>query len=1048
MRPFMNESSTMLSKTASAPSLVKERRSATQALLRATSSGDTRAMRTLALRCGAELSGVRCYNNEGNGPFELLAKTEHMTPQQKLAVKRELIELPRLIEAHLHAKSGAVTGEVTRQKGFKGATSPNASWQAPAKSGKAQTLKERDQSIKYAMATMGEAAKNADVAFETVLNRPKLLKKDPEKACSAMRTMITTLRDEELAMRTTKKNGSLLEQDASKYQQLVPVLLGILGQEETAYAIAKRPELLDVDRPQLIRDTVQAIADSVGSYVDAMWLICQTLTPSAVRVAVHNWVHEELSGKYLRLRGVRVHNRPVYKKPANSMAHHGARARELYMVFQEGKTAETDRWIITPYFDETKLRVQPKSEVAQALTSRTSPDQACGEKHVKVWSVWSEEREEWRPDPYFQVLDDNAKRGRGLLTVSVPDVRVNYNFLKEAVGPFWLEGSKGAAAEGTRYVGNLRKNDPLHLDKNAVGKFKGFGDFAPNYRFGYIQTTAVARKSKIVLQAWEPVSVYLLFDYGNSPADLSRTESKKVGSKGTAPVDMSDPDAVYWHKLAAQGWRPIIDPHMWRLPELVGTPAICRVLVRSFVRGRVEIPTHDGTGNPPLLFVRGTIAAETGPPGWIVGSGGACEPYVVARPGEALYNVALPEDPTAEVHTQPEPPKLDMVGEIGYAAGYSLLRPLAPDGPRTQQQTQILIDAEDPVRMLVAWFHPLPEAEGATSKAADRTKTKDRGSSKAVERPKTKREFIPPPSWVDAERWKQMEVSQPVAIRTHDGESVRASYIYTKDFEPGEIAIRGSDDAVIVVMWQPLKDARPHPLQRLMLRQPSLLASGQIFSIMLRELRIELGIARARRVIMEKLNEWSIVCETGEYEEIDAWVADRKMEAFADDLRGLDHACTLANRCPDLLHVTAPELTERVAVLKDGIGSKSAMLDAVDRLPELLATDAPRLQRSVDALRSVFPIEQSRKHASQLPRLFLSCELLEKLFARLQTEFPEVASKRLQERSSGEWVRWTDMMDKSGEAVATWTGRIAAEEHSLASQDAVQLSGMHGKVRG
>merc|ERR1719305_1970667 len=113
MRPFMNESSTMLSKTASAPALVKERRSATQALLRATSSGDTRAMRTLALRCGAELSGVRCYNGQGNAPLELLAKMEHMTPQQKVLVKKQLVELPRLIGAHTDAKSGNVTGAFT-----------------------------------------------------------------------------------------------------------------------------------------------------------------------------------------------------------------------------------------------------------------------------------------------------------------------------------------------------------------------------------------------------------------------------------------------------------------------------------------------------------------------------------------------------------------------------------------------------------------------------------------------------------------------------------------------------------------------------------------------------------------------------------------------------------------------------------------------------------------------------------------------------------------------------------------------------------------------
>jgi hypothetical protein len=279
------------------------------------------------------------------------------------------------------------------------------------------------------------------------------------------------------------------------------------------------------------------------------------------------------------------------------------------------------------------------------------------------------------------------------------------------------------------------------------------------------------------------------------------------------------------------------------------------------------------------------------------------------------------------------------------------------------------------------------------------------------------------------------------------GNSIPASYIYTKDFEAGEIPIRGTDDASIAVMWLALKDARPHPLQKLLLSYPSLLASGSVFALLLKQLRIELGLARARRVIMERSSEWSIVCETGGYDEVDAWVAERKMEAFGEDLRSIDRARSLAQRTPDLLDVTAPELTERCAVLEDGLGGKKAMLQAAGSVPELLVTDAKRLRRSVDALWGIFDVEAARRVGMRHSRLLLYCERLEVLFERLQTEFPEVAKKRLQERSSGEWFRWTDMTDKSGEVVAAWLGRISAEERGLSSQDKVQLSGMHGKVR-
>jgi len=1020
----MADSSTMLSKTASAPSLVKERRSATQALLRATAAGDTRAMRTLALRCGAELAGSRAYNNEGNAPFELLAKCEHMTPSQKSLVKKQLIELPRLIDTHLQARTGVVTGAVTR------GIDPNASlaMTSPGNAGK-QTLRERDLSMKFAMATLGESVGNADATYEAVLNKPRLLKAPPDAASRALKALCTTLRDESLAVRTIKKNAILLEYEASKFQALIPVLLGILGAEETAYALATRPELLDVDRPQLIRDTVQSIADSIGSYVDAMWLICQTLTPPSIKVMTHAWVHEELGGTFLRLRGVRVHNRPVYKKTAASLAHHGARARDMYIVFQEGSTSSGDRWLFTPSFDEKKLRVAANSELAQVATPRTSPDQA-----IAVWSVLScgavpGEEPEWRPDPYFLVQDARAPRGRGLLTVTVPDVRNNYNFLKEAVGPFWLEGVNGCAAEGTRFVGNLKRSDPLHLE-SAIGKFKSFGDFAPSQGFGYIQTTLAARQQQaLVLQAWEPLSVYLLFH-----------------EEEEAPAD------PYLHKLALCGWLPVGDPHTWRLPELSGVPAITKVLVCGFLRGRVEIPTFEGSGNLPLIFVKTTVVADSGHPAWSCGAGSPCQPYVVARPGEALHSIPEPAE-AGVVEDAPEPHKLEKTGEVGYAAGYSLIRPNLPEGPCDPSQTQILIDTEQPIRVVICWFYPpdaaasdaAPVSPQGKKPAAKASSPVGSNTSKAIDNGEPV--IPPPPPWVAADRWKKKEVAQPVAIKTCRGEIVTASHIFTKDFECGEIPIRGSNDATTAVLWLALKDRRPHPLQQLLLRRPSVLASGSIFALLLRRLRTELGIAIARKVIAEKSNDWSAVCEAGGYDEVDAWVAERKMEAFGDQLRGIHKARSLVEREHSLLGVTAPELTECCAVLEDGLGGRRAMLEAVSSLPELLAADARALRRSVDVLRSIFNTEPTYRIGARLPRLFLCSEKLEVFFARLKAEFPKVAEERLQQRTSGEWVRWPDFTDQSGEVLATWLGRIAAEERNLSCQDRVHLSGMHGKVR-
>jgi hypothetical protein len=525
----------------------------------------------------------------------------------------------------------------------------------------------------------------------------------------------------------------------------------------------------------------------------------------------------------------------------------------------------------------------------------------------------------------------------------------------------------------------------------------------------------------LVLQAWEPISVYFLFS--------------------TAVPDGEDPDAERWRNLTLAGWLPVVDPlGQLKVPVLDGLPAITRTLVRGFIRGRVEIPAHEGSGNPPLIFVKSTLAAESGSPGWISGSGLPCQGFVVAAPGEAMYNTP----PVPEGEEKAKTLCFDCVGEVGYAGGYSLIRQSALESVCDSSSTQILIDTEDPLRLVVLLFYPQLAVAPAASEGGE-----EHGEEAA--QPKRVSVMIPepppPPPWITTDRWKKKEVKAPVTVLNSAGHSVAASHIFTKDLEPGAIAIKGTDNADIAVMCLALKDPKPHPVQRLLLRRPSLLASGDIFAVLFKRLRIELGTARARRVIMEQMDDWSLVCETGAHDEVDAWVAERKMEEFGEDLRGIDRARSLTERCPDLLDVTAPEISERCAVLEDGLGGKKGMLNAFEALPELLASDATALRRSVDALRSIFDHGTVYRIGARLPRLLLVGEKLDALFAQLQQKFPEIARERLRERTSGEWTRWTDMVFQPGDSQATWMGRIGAEERGLASKDQVHLAGMHGKVR-
>mmetsp|Transcript_35529 Transcript_35529/g.62706 ORF Transcript_35529/g.62706 Transcript_35529/m.62706 type:complete len:1089 (-) Transcript_35529:56-3322(-) len=1082
-------SSMGMSRATSAPTIVRERRAATQALLHATATANVTALRRLAVRKGAEISGIRAYDLRGNAPLELLAQMEHLTPIQKAQVKKQLIELPRLMSAADAARSP--------QGGFQTAhratndplasdsvtlASDSVTLAPEFETRRARTampsIKDRQERSKKALTILGSSQSAPDLAIEAALARPRILQSPPDAAGAAMATLAATLRSEDIAVRAIRRNPSLLERPADKYQQVVPVLMGLLGGEETAYALTARPEMLEIDRPQQIRETMQALSDSLNSQQDAMWLVVQTLAPPTIKVYSRAWCHENLVGEYIRVKGARSFNRPVYKKPAKSLAHHKAEgyARDMYIVFMsgDGSGKTKDRWLITPVWDERAtrsgmgMRKSPAFEreaLGQIASSHLSPDQALG-----TWSLLDTDgKGAWEPEPDFKVLDPGTKRGPALLTVPPARVRSAYNHLKEALSAYWMLevcGKPLREAPGqARIIGNLRRNDSLHMGGGG-DQFKYLGDFAPTQGFGYIYMTAAAREHPIVLIAWEPVTVYMM--YSREPpkeedpeeaAEAAAAAAKakpKAGAKGGSkepPPDAEEEEVSDWTKdLAALGWLPALDIGTGMRPPETPKP-INFVLKREFVRGRVDIPAHAGPEDPPLLFVKQRLAART--PDLT-----PCQAWSVAKPGEPIF-LGEEKPPPVDAHAEEAgeevaidwPMRLELVGEVGYAHGFQMIKAPKPSCPCPPSDVQLIIDTADPVQVVVVWFYvpePAPADEHPRGSISRGSVSKERGSvagrASQILVPEAElaavapKEAPPPPAWVDAEGWKALECNLPVVLKYGQEDTVSAPYIYTKNFQPGEIAIHGSAEATTLVFWQYTTDPRPDPLQKLLPKRPSLLACGSSFTLLMRRLRAELGDAGARRVVVDQVMDWSNLCEpnkAGEVagpEEVEAWVLERKMHAFGAELRGVSQAKALVEREPDLAGISAPIFSERCATLYEGLGGRSLMLDVITRLPVLLLTDAALLRRSVTALKGLLGDKRMRHLVSERPQLLLMAELLEKLFGKLESKFShKLVAARFKEPST-EWAQWPDMVQRQEGEVATWIGRLIAEERSNAAR--------------
>lgn len=227
-----------MSRATSAPTIVRERRAATQALLHATATANVTALRRLAVRKGAEISGIRAYDLRGNSTLELLEQMEHLTPSQKAQVKKQLIELPRLMSAAEAARSPEPDAQTTRLANDPLASdsimtlSSDPSSQTPvfetrrARTAMGLSIKERNERSKKALTILGASGSAPDLAIEAALARPRILQSPPDVASTAMAALAATLRCEELAVRAIRRNPTLLERPADKYQQVVPVLMG------------------------------------------------------------------------------------------------------------------------------------------------------------------------------------------------------------------------------------------------------------------------------------------------------------------------------------------------------------------------------------------------------------------------------------------------------------------------------------------------------------------------------------------------------------------------------------------------------------------------------------------------------------------------------------------------------------------------------------------------------------------------------------------------------------------------------------------------------
>jgi hypothetical protein len=299
-----------------------------------------------------------------------------------------------------------------------------------------------------------------------------------------------------------------------------------------------------------------------------------------------------------------------------------------------------------------------------------------------------------------------------------------------------------------------------------------------------------------------------------------------------------------------------------------------------------------------------------------------------------------------------------------------------------------------------------------------------------------------------------LDLKAPITLA--GAEERAAERLFSREIEANtRTIIRGSGKGFSALIFaRRLSDAKPEPLVPLLRSYPALLAAGDKVETLFRSLRAALGDDQARRKIAaamtplgevakpDKWRPWPHLCEGGTEADIQAWVFEHVVQALSGKLGGVENAREiLVQHSEKLASVSAPEIKTRCLALSSIVGAKAAT-QIVIKQPVVLTHEASAYTRACDALSAVFGEEVARSRLLERPVFLWSGAEIESLMAQIKRAFPQLAARRLCERTSpSEWSRWPEMVGETGETISKWFGRISAEEKHLESKDRVHAFG-------
>eukprot|EP00930_Biecheleria_cincta_P041774 TRINITY_DN28692_c0_g1_i1.p1 TRINITY_DN28692_c0_g1~~TRINITY_DN28692_c0_g1_i1.p1 ORF type:complete len:1128 (+),score=178.00 TRINITY_DN28692_c0_g1_i1:60-3386(+) len=1058
-----------LRRSLSLPAAARSRKVATREYLRAVEKGNVKGLRLLALEAHAELEGCRAKSILGCDPMHLVDSSLHLSPSQQRTIRDEFTELPQIINAVRSAKALPLSPSKSLSKDVpaydddgwidsKASMLSKASTPALAKTGGLSGRMTRSENNLTRLAgTLGKPDHIANAAKI----QPQLLWEPARQGEKALAALGRALKSETLAVQAVRDNPCLLRVDASSIQKVMPVLISVLqgSSAEAAYAITKLPEILQIERPADVRDCLQTISACMdGNLRDAAFLVGQTTAPPSIKVVARMFCREDVVGEFFRIDGAQMDGKPVWCKPARAMKHVGAKARDMYLVYCDkgvvGGTSQQGCWTFTPHYSESSSRKSEACDphiVGWAASTVQSPDQIDpGSWHFPAEAQKTQIAGLWPADPYTDAVDGGRQRGSWLYSHPAAKLRECVDLLREAIGLVWCH-AKDSGCTRPRVVSAPCKGDLVHL--GGTSKFTDLNGFGSRDGFTYLRLSAsLADAPPIVLTAWEPVQIVMLYSvHAADEAENARTEQKS-----------------HAEVLQEVGFRTsTVLPR----PAIEGAPELGPdVFVRSYPRGRVEVPVPLGPGGlPPLVFVRAHVhtCTKDGKSSFeLVKPTANSELYIAdaVTPQDAAAAPVVGEDDEAT-------PNMTMFssGELGCTYN-TLLKGRQDDSHGDESEIQVRIEAADRLKVAVAWFHfPIKsEADGADAAGSDRKVGSDKGSSSGSRAMSRSKQAPPAPEWLEEEGWKHLEFKVPMIV-SRLGERSSPAYVFGKDIEVGDsLCLKGSGpDFVTFTFIKYMSPARPDPVKRLLLREAGLLAAWDNVALLMQTMRAELGDALARHVLargavsvppigtgIESPSKgsgangstrapWPKLCQQGSASDIQAWVFDHKLDALTSQLGGHRQCARQVLRVVDehKAHVTVPQMEERCTAIRTILGV-SSVSEIFAKLPELMTQDASVFHRSAQVIERYFPIEDLRKHLRAKPALAMQPEELSHLFMKMNEKYnDDFISQRLQERTSGEWIRWPDMVGKPDPEIVSWIGRAGVEERELSCKRRVHAFG-------